>query len=212
VNFLGRRKVRQRVCSGGTMDEKELTQWLHEMFQATIPALENIEKGFVTQNQTMLQQGETQFVEILTSSLSFADKTITEGQKSKGDRRFLYLLVPLQRIALAVRGLIAKKKLKLVRDVTFNDRVIVEVTELLTVMKTQFRDTGDLIITKNPTLKENIKSGMERIIKMADEYAVMHEERLSTGMYLSKASYLYLDIIDSIRRISRELVSFSERV
>jgi len=194
------------------MEEKELTQWLHEMFQATIPALENIEKGFVTQNQTMLQQGETQFVEILTSNLSFADKIITDGQKNKVDRRFLNLLVPLQRIALAVRSLIAKKKLKLVRDVIFNEKVIAEVMKLLTVMKTQFRDTGDLILTKNPTLKESIKSGMEKIIEMADEYALVHEERLITGMYTSRASYLYLDIIDSIKRIAQELVRFSERI
>ena len=194
------------------MEEKELTQWLHGMFQATIPALENMEKGFMTQNQTMLEQGETRFVEILTSNLSFADKIITEGQKNKADRRFLYLLVPLQRIALAVRSLITRKKLKLVRDVISNEKVVAEVMELLTVMKTQFRDTGDLIVTKNPTLKENIKSGMEKIIEMADEGALMHEERLTTGMYTSRASYVYLDIIDSIKRIAQELVSFSERI
>ena len=194
------------------MEEKLLTQWLYEMFQATIPALEDIEKGFMTQDPAMLQQGETQFVKILTSNLSFADRVMTEGQKSKADRRFLYLLVPLQRIALAVRGLIAKNKLKLVRDAILNEKVIAEVMKLLAVMKTQFRDTGDLIITRNPLLKENIKSGMEKIIEMADEYALMHEERLSTGMYTSRASYGYLDIIDSIKRIAQELVSFSERI
>jgi Na+/phosphate symporter len=194
------------------MEEKELTQWLHGVFQATIPALENIEKGFVTQNQTMVQEGETQFVEILTSNLSFADRIMAEGRKSRADRRFLYLLVPLQRIAMAVRSLIAGKKLKLARDVILNETVIAEVTKLLAVMKTQFRNTGDLILTKNPTLKENIKSGMEKIIEMADEYALMHGERLNTGMYTSRASYVYLDIIDSIKRIAQELVSFSERV
>jgi Na+/phosphate symporter len=194
------------------MEEKEVTQWLHGMFQATIPALENIEKGFMTQNQTMLEQGEMRFVEILTSNLSFADKIIAEGQKNQVDRRFLYLLVPLQRIALAVRSLIARKKLKLVRDVISNEKVIAEVMRLLTVMKTQFRDTGDLIVTKNPTLKESIRSGMEKIIEMADEGALMHGERLIAGTYTSRASYVYLDITDSIKRIAQELVSFSERI
>jgi len=194
------------------MEEKELTQWLHAVFMATIPALENIEKGFDTQNQTMLERGETQFVAILTSNLTLADRVIAEGQKTKSDRRFLYLLVPLQRIALAVRSLIASKKLKFLRDVVFNEKVIAEVTKLLAVMKTQFRDTGDLIITKNPTLKENIRTGMEKIIEMADEYASMHEERLNAGLYTSRASYVYLDVIDSIRRIAQELVGFSERI
>ena len=201
-----------RIEEGGFMEERELTQWLHAVFMATIPALENIEKGFNIQNETMLEQGETQFVAILTSNLTLADRIIAEGQKTKADRRFLYLLVPLQRIALAVRSLIASKKLKFLRDVIFNEKVIAEVAKLLSVMKTQFRDTGDLIITKNPTLKENIKSGMERIVGLADEYALTHEERLHAGLYTSRASYVYLDVIDSIKRIALELVSFSERI
>ena len=69
-----------------------------------------------------------------------------------------------------------------------------------------------MILTKNPLLKSNIASGMERIVKMADEYALVHEERLVTGMCVPKASYLYLDIIDSIKRIAKELVSFSEKI
>jgi len=194
------------------MEEKELTQWLHEMFQATIPALENIERGFVTQNQTMLQQGETQFVEILTSNLLFAEKIITEKQKNDVDKKFLSLLVPLQEIALAMRRLIAKKKTILLRDVIFSVKAITEITELLSVMKTQFIDTRDLIITKNPILKENIKSGMERITEMTNGYAVAHEGRLITGACMPKASYLYLGIIGSIKRISQELVSLSERI
>jgi len=194
------------------MEEKELTQWLHAVFMATIPALENIEKGFDAQNETMLEQGETQFVAILTSNLTLADRVIAEGQKTKSDRRFLYLLVPLQRIALAVRSLIAGRKLRFLRDVAFNEKVIAEVAKLLAVMKTQFRDTGDLIITKNPTLKENVRAGMEKIIGMADEYALTHEERLNAGLYTSRASYVYLDVIDSIRRIARELVGFSEKI
>ena len=194
------------------MEEKELTKWLHETFQATIPALENIERGFVTQNQTMLQQGETQFVEILTTNLSFAEKIITEKQKNDVDKKFLSLLVPLQEIALAMRRLIAKKKTILLRDVIFGVKAITEIAELLTVMKTQFIDTRDLIITKNPILRENIKSGMERITEMTDEHAVAHEGRLITGACMPKASYLYLGIIGSIKRISQELVSLSERI
>ena len=101
------------------MEEIDLTQRLHGMFEATMPALENITNGFLTQNQTMLQEGETQFVKILSSNLSFAEKIITEGQKSEVDKRFLSLLVPLQKIALAVRSLMAKQKMILLRDIIF---------------------------------------------------------------------------------------------
>jgi len=194
------------------MEEKELTQKLYEMFEAVMPALENIEKGFLMQDQTMLQKGQTQFVEMLTSNLSFVEKIIADKQKNEVDKKFLNLLVPLQQIASAVRSLMAKQKMILRRDVTFSVKAITEITDLITVVKTQFRDTRDLILTKDPLLKENIKSGMERIIEMADKHISVHQERLITGAGTPKASYLYLDIIGSIKRVAQELVSFSERI
>jgi|WetSurSiteA1Bulk_404760.scaffolds.fasta_scaffold96778_1 Na+/phosphate symporter len=194
------------------MEEKDLTQKLYDIFEATMPALENITNGFLTQNQTMLQQGEAQFVEILSSNLSFAEKIITENQKSEADKRFLSLLVPLQKIASAVRSLMAKQEMILRRDITFSVMAITEITELLTVMKRQFRDTRDLILTKNPSLKEIVKSETERIIKRADTFLLAHQERLIAGACATKASYLYLDIIGSIKAVAQELVSFAERI
>ena len=194
------------------MEEKELTQKLDEMFEAAMPSLENITNGFLTQNQTMLQKGKTQFVEILSSNLSFANKIIMEGQKNDVDKRFLSLLIPLQKIASAVTSLMAKEKTILRGNIILSVKAITEITDLLTVMKTQFRDTRDLIITKNPLLKESIKSGMERIIEMADKYTLVHQERLITGASTPMDSYLYLDIVSSIKRVAQELVSFSERI
>jgi Na+/phosphate symporter len=194
------------------MEEKELTQKLYEMFEAVLPALENIANGFLTQNQTMLEKGESQFLEILSSNLPFSEKIMKEGHKSEADKRFLGLLIPLQEIALSVRNLAAKEKAILLRDVIFSVKAVMEITSLLKVMKKQFIDTRDFILTKNQILKENIKSGMERIIEMADEYALMHEGRLITGVCGPKASYLYLSLIGSIKGVSKELVSFSERI
>ena len=194
------------------MEEKELTQKLYEMFEAAMPSLENITNGFLTQNQTMLQKGETQFVEILSSNLSFANKIIMEGQKNDVDKRFLSLLIPLQKIASALTSLMAKEKTILRGNIILSVKAITEITDLLTVMKTQFRDTRDLIITKNPLLKESIKSGMERIIEMADKFTLVHQERLITGASTPMDSYLYLDIVSSIKRVAQELVSFSERI
>ncbi len=194
------------------MEEKELTQKLYEMFEAAMPSLENITNGFLTQNQTMLQKGKTQFVEILSSNLSFANKIIMEGQKNDVDKRFLSLLIPLQKIASAVTSLMAKEKTILRGNIILSVKAITEITDLLKVMKTQFRDTRDLIITKNPLLKESIKSGRERIIEMADRFTLVHQERLITGASTPMDSYLYLDIVSSIKRVAQELVSFSERI
>jgi Na+/phosphate symporter len=61
-------------------------------------------------------------------------------------------------------------------------------------------------------LKTEIKTGWEKIFKTIDEYAVIHQGRLIAGICVPQASYLYLDIVDSIKRISRGLIDFVEKV
>ncbi|HQE80094.1 MAG TPA: hypothetical protein PLP52_11360 [Syntrophorhabdaceae bacterium] len=194
------------------MDEKDLTQKLYEMFEAVITSIENVSNGFLSQNQALLQKGETQFLGVLSSNLEFAETIIKKEKKSEADEKFIGLLIPLQEIALAVRNLISKEKAILQRNVIFSVKAVMEITDLLKAIKQQFIDTKDYIFTKNPTLKENVKSGKDKIIKMADEYALMHEGRLIAGICGTKASYLYLSLIGSIKTVAKELVSFSERI
>lgn len=194
------------------MEERELTQRLYEIFEATMPALENISKGFITQDQAMLKQGEQHFAAILSSNLSSFENIAVKEQKDEVDKRFLGLLVPLQNIALAVRNLAAKKKTILSNNIMLSVKATMEITELSTAMKKQFRDAKDFILTRNPVLKENIRAGMERIIEMADAAALMHEGRLITGACMPKASYLYLPLIASFKRVAEELVNFSEMI
>jgi Na+/phosphate symporter len=79
-------------------------------------------------------------------------------------------------------------------------------------MLAQFRDTMDYVLTKNPRLKENIKGAKEMIAKSTTEYELIHQQRLITGVCMPKASYLYIDISESIKRIARGLAEFSEKV
>lgn len=194
------------------MEEQGLTQKLYEILEATTPALENISTGFLRQDQTMLLQGEQRFVAILSSNLSFFEKIAEKEQKSEIDKRFLSLLVPLQKIALAVRNLTDKMGTILSHNVMLSVKATMEITELLTATKKQFRNTKDFILTRNPVLKENIRSDMEKTIEMADKCALVHEGRLIAGACMPKASYLYLSLISSFKRVAEELVNFSENL
>ncbi len=61
-------------------------------------------------------------------------------------------------------------------------------------------------------MKDAARRGMEEVIKLADEYEVVHQQRLIEGVCMPKASYLYLDIVDSFKRITKSLDEFAERV
>ncbi len=194
------------------MEEKELTDRHRGMFEQAIQALESIRKGFMTQDRTVLEHGQNQFAEMLSSNLPFVEQIAAKVHKDEIDKRFLSTLIPLQKIASSVRSLIAKQKMLLLRDVRFNVRSVTEITELLTIMKTQFRDARDLIVDKDPFLRNDIKRGMEKILQSVDKYSLTHYDRLVTGVSTPKESYLYLDIVNSIKRIAQELVDFSERL
>lgn len=169
------------------MDEKDLTQRLYSMFDEALRSFEFISEGFLAQNKDVLEKGESQFINILSENLEFAENIVHEGKKSEVDEKFLSLIIPLQEIALAVRNLISKEKAILERKVIFSMKAVMEITELFNAMKKQFIDTRDYILTKNPALKESIAYTKERIIKMVDEYASMHQERLITGFFGVKA-------------------------
>lgn len=194
------------------MDERELNQMLYNMFDEALKSFEHISEGFITQNMEKLEKGEAQFINILSSNLEVAEKIIREGKKSKVDEKFLSLIIPLQEIALAVRNLISKEKAILERNVIFSMRAILEITELFNIMKRQFTNVKDYIFTKNQALKENVIADKENLIKMVDEYAAIHRERLIAGQFGIKASYLYLSLIGSFKTIAKELVEFTEKI
>jgi Na+/phosphate symporter len=194
------------------MEEKELNQRFHNMFEKMTPILEDMKKGFFTQNNTILKESEKRFREILKSALPFAEKLIEEKEKDEVEKRYVNLVLPVQMTALALENLIEKMHIKVESHILFSEKALNEIKELFAVMESQFIDTKDYILTKNPHLKNNIKSGKEKIIKMANEYALVHEQRLITGVCMPKASYLYIDITDSLKRITRRLADFAERV
>jgi Na+/phosphate symporter len=67
-------------------------------------------------------------------------------------------------------------------------------------------------MTKNPILKEQIRVDVEKIRKMIDEFEMIHQNRLITGVCMPQASYLYIDMTDSLKRMAKELAVFADKV
>ena len=76
----------------------------------------------------------------------------------------------------------------------------------------EFTDLKDFCLTKNPILKEQVRVDMEEIRKLIDEYEIIHQNRLVTGVCMPQASYLYIDITDSLKRMAKELSVFAEKL
>jgi Na+/phosphate symporter len=194
------------------MEEKELTQRFFNMFEKITPIIEGIKKGFFTQHAATLKECEKRFRDILKAELPFAEKLIEEKGKNEIEKKYVNLVLSVQITALALENLIDKMYIKVESHILFSEKALNEIKELFTTMQSQFIDIKDYILTKNPHLKNNIKSGKETIVSMANEYALVHERRLITGICMPKASYLYIDITDSLKRIAKGLIDFAEKV
>jgi Na+/phosphate symporter len=194
------------------MNEKEMNQRLYEMFKEMLLVLENSRQGFLSESETLLTESETRLNRILTSNLPFTEELVKKARKDEVEKKYLNLLPHLQLMAATVRNLIDQEKTKTGSGVLFTEKAVNEIRELHGLIQTQFQDATDYILTRNPRLKMNIKTGMERLSKTAEQYATDHEIRLITGVCMPKASYLYLAIVDCIKRVSMELATFSEEL
>lgn len=194
------------------MDEKELMQRFRDVFEISEPMLEELEKGFFSQQASIIQDCEKRFGDLLISRVPYVERIIGETQKTESDITYVRLLPALQTIALAIENLMYKMESKIVSNVLFSEKALSEIRNLYHLMRAQFRDTKDYVITQNPELKEAVRTHMDSMFRMIEELAVVHQNRLITGICMPQASYLYLDITDSLKRISRGLVDFVNKV
>ncbi|MDD5009483.1 MAG: hypothetical protein PHC68_13925 [Syntrophorhabdaceae bacterium] len=194
------------------MEERELLQRFHEVLETTLPVIENAYKGFVTQKPALLKESKEKFKSILASRLSYVEKIIEDKEKDEFEKKFVALLPPFQTVGIAIQNVISNMEIKVEAHVLFSQKGLDEIKELLTMSHELVRDVRDYTLTKNPNLLIKIKEVKEKIIKTINEFSNIHQNRLITGVCMPKASYLYLDITDSIKRIARGLADFAEKV
>ncbi|MHB8109530.1 MAG: hypothetical protein ACYDHW_05790 [Syntrophorhabdaceae bacterium] len=194
------------------MEEKELMQRFQDIFETATPILDNLQKGFFSQQISIIQDCEKTFGDLLISRVPYVEKIIGEKEKSEADKKYVILLPALQTIALAIENLMYKMESKLASNILFSEKALSEIRNLYQMMQEQFRDTKDYIVTRNPGLKESVRLHMNRMFQLVEELAIVHQNRLITGICMPQASYLYLDITDSLKRIARGLVDFVDKV
>jgi len=193
------------------MEERELTDRICKLFDETQPILTNIYKGFAGQKLSLLKESRSKFRETWKNRLPAVEKLIEDKDKNEAEKKFVTLLPHLQRVALAIDSLLDKMEAKVDTHTLFSQKALDEIKQLMVAVGTEFNDVKDYCITKNPVLKEQIRVDMEKVRKMVDDFEMVHQNRLITGVCMPKASYLYIDMTDSLKRMAKELGAFAEK-
>jgi len=76
---------------------------------------------------------------------------------------------------------------------------------------TEFTVVKDYFTTRNPVIKDKIRSDTEKVREMIDEFDIVHQNRLITGICMPQASYLYIDMTDSLKRMAKELAALADK-
>jgi len=193
------------------MEERRLEKRFLDTFDEIVPVMESVRKGFIAQNIALVKDGRAKFQEILRNRAAFAEKVIQEKKRTDAEIRYMSLIIPFQTVALAIENVMEKMEIKVEAKILFSEKAAKEINVLIAIVASQLRDIKDYITTRNPNLKAAIKKSMEDLTRLADEYTVVHQDRMIQGVCMPKASYLYIDITDSLKRLSRGLVAFSEK-
>jgi len=194
------------------MEERDITDRVSKLFEETVPILHNIYKGFVGQKINLLKESKLAFRGSLKKRLHGIEELVEEKDKNEAVKRFVIALPHLQRVALALDNLIDKMETKVESNVLVNEKALDEIKQLMVAVGEEFTNVKDYCMTRNPLLKAQIHADMGKVMKMIDDFETVHQNRLITGVCMPKASYLYIDMTDSLKRMARELVAFADKV
>jgi Na+/phosphate symporter len=194
------------------MEERELAQRFQGVFDDTIAILRDVEKGFSTENESALRSSHDKFKEMLKSRIPLVEELIGAQNKGAVEKKFLELTPSFQLVASALENLIDRMEIKVSSRVLFSQKAKNDIRELYELVESQVRDVRDYLLTRNPHLKQSVQAGMDTIVRLVDDFALVHLQRLITGVCMPQASYLYIDMTDSMKRIARGLAAFTEKL
>jgi len=194
-----------------TMDEKEYAQVIAEALQSLGRTIEDLKRCLFSRNKRLMNQTKRNLAASVRASVPLLEETAEKSEKNALDRWFLELLPSLQRLGIGVEDLLGGVQIAVETEVSLTDKSLSEISETMALLKDLARDTNDVLATKNSHFRTYAVSSVEHLLQRVCECGLEHQQRLATGVCSPKASFLYLDIMESVKRIAQELGNLCEK-
>jgi len=181
---------------------KALIGRLHDINQSAESCLYLLENAFIYHSSKFLGECESKTREIRQNAKVLTDELIA-GAKSD-PLISVYVPVPghFERMGGFIDAISGCMRTKIKEGLLLSDRAVSEISFLLKRTEEVLKNTGDIILARNVIIREYVKDSATEINRSANEFATMHEERLIAGVCMSKASPLFLEIMDAIKGIT----------
>ncbi len=129
-----------------------------------------------------------------------------------GDILKTVILFPgrLERAGDCMESIIYVVKTKARDGIPFSDKALTELEQLFDLLTKILTNFGDLMLTRNRTLADDLLAEQSKLGQMTVDFALAHEDRLIGGVCSPKASSLFLDILDSVKNVNGHLRKLTE--
>lgn len=181
---------------------KALISKLHDMNQSAESCMYLLQNAFIYHSSKSLAECESKTKEMRENAKVMTEELL-EGVK-EDPLINVYVSVPghFERMGGFIDAISGCMRTKIKEGLLFSDRAVSEISFLLKRTEEVLQNTGDIILARNMIIREYVKESATEISRSANEFATMHEERLIAGVCMSKASPLFLEIMDAIKGIT----------
>jgi len=190
------------------MNEQTLESIVGEILESLGKTLEGLKSCLFSGNKRVMNETKNAFAKSLRSSLPTFNQAI---QRKPPDERLPALLPACQHIGIAMEDVVGGVQAIVETGVCLTDKALAEISEVMALLKDLARDTNDAISSRNTHLREYAVSLARHIRERSEEVGVEHQERLVMGFCSPKASFLYLAVMDSLKRVAQELGNLCEK-
>lgn len=204
--------AREIVAETSRNLEEEIIIMCHstkEMLEATRDGFRRQDKERLIQAENIgreIHQKEKELTYLIMTSLSRREEQIKEIEA------LAFLPGHIERIGDNVELLIRCTRKIIEEGTCLSERAIKEITALFDKAIELLECMCDAIKTKNKVLIRHIKEVGKKFQEMTSEYSLAHQERLIEGICMSKASSVYLAIIDYLTEVERHIRQMSDKI
>jgi len=169
--------------------------------------------------EQMLELSEDAFVKNRTASLDQADELagdirakedhLTEvlsklAASSSEARGILAVPSHIEKIANSLKRLNDAIRTKIKDSLLFSDRAVKETGTLFVKTREVLKRAGEAAVSGSGTQSGTVATEADAVIRMSEEFATSHEDRLVAGECSPKASSTYLCMLYSIEDIAAQ--------
>jgi Na+/phosphate symporter len=196
--------------------DKEIKDKMILICQSLTRMLELASEGFRRPTEESFKEVEEFEDKIHQYSSELTSFIISKSPSSEKEKElvkhYLSIASSLDRMAYNIEGVLDRVRGKSENHILFSDHAVKEVNGVFQETMRLLENLPNLLTTESKSLAQRIGEEGRSMIKIADGYSEVHEERLIDGICEPKHSPIYIGIIESLKGVTVHALAVSGKV